>query len=103
MTLAGKPQGIGGKGTQYRPLATAELAAGVKLKNTHKERLFVELNIGGNPAHMPAARRDAFDLTRDWYTADGKSLGANPSRTLKVGETLIVHLNVKTKGVMPTA
>ena len=42
-----------------------------------------------------AARRDAFDIKREWYTADGKALG---DRALKVGETLIVRLNVKTKG-----
>ncbi|MFA7292114.1 MAG: alpha-2-macroglobulin [Rhodocyclaceae bacterium] len=95
MTLAGKPQSIAGKGTQFQSLAAGELASGVKLKNTHKERLFVELNYAGNPAKVPAARRDAFDLKREWYTADGKALG---DRALKVGETLIVRLNVKTKG-----
>ncbi|MFC5302344.1 alpha-2-macroglobulin family protein [Azospira restricta] len=95
LTLAGKAQGVGGKGTQFQSLAAGELATGVKLKNTHKERLFVELNYAGNPAKPPAARRDAFDIRREWYTADGKELG---SRSLKVGETLIVRLNVKTKG-----
>ena len=95
MTLAGKAQNVGGKGTQFQSLAAGELASGVKLKNTHKERLFVELNYAGNPAKAPAARRDAFDIKREWYTADGKALG---DRALKVGETLIVRLNVKTKG-----
>jgi uncharacterized protein YfaS (alpha-2-macroglobulin family) len=95
LTLAGKAQNIGGKGTQFQALAAGELASGVKLKNTHKERLFVELNYAGNPAKAPAARRDAFDIKREWYTADGKALG---DRALKVGETLIVRLNVKTKG-----
>ncbi len=95
MTLAGKPQNVGGKGTQFQSLAAGELASGVKLKNTHKERLFVELNYAGNPAKAPAARRDAFDIKREWYTADGKALG---DRALKVGETLIVRLNVKSKG-----
>jgi len=95
MTLGGKPQNVGGKGTQFQSLAAGELASGVKLKNTHKERLFVELNYAGNPAKAPAARRDAFDIKREWYTADGKALG---DRALKVGETLIVRLNVKTRG-----
>ncbi len=91
----GKAQAIGGKGTHFRPLAVTELASGLKLKNTHKERLFVELNATGNPARMPAARRDAFDLKREWYTADGQPVGSRP---LKVGETLIVRLHVKTHG-----
>lgn len=95
LTAGGKLQTIGGKGTQFQPLAADDLAAGVKINNTHKERLFVELNYAGNPAKMPAARRDAFDLKREWYTADGQSLG---NRTLKVGETLIVRVNVKTRG-----
>ena len=87
------------KGTHFISLPATDLTTGIKLKNTHKERLFVELNYAGNPAKAPAARRDAFDIKREWYTADGKALGADANaRALKVGETLIVRLNVKTKG-----
>ena len=95
VAMAGKAQPIGGKGAQFHPLSATDVATGVKVKNTHKERLFIELNFAGNPARMPPARRDVFDLKREWYTADGKPLGA---RSLKVGETLIVRLNVKTRG-----
>ncbi|MDQ5917451.1 MAG: alpha-2-macroglobulin, partial [Pseudomonadota bacterium] len=83
------------KGTHFLSLAATDLSSGVKLKNTHKDRLFVELNYTGNPAKAPEARRDAFNIKRDWYTADGKELGNRP---LKVGETLIIRLNIKTKG-----
>jgi uncharacterized protein YfaS (alpha-2-macroglobulin family) len=86
---------IATKGTHFLSLSATDLSTGVKLRNTHKERLFLELNYAGNPAKLPAARRDAFELKREWYTADGKALG---DRALKVGETLIVRLNVKTKG-----
>ena len=95
LTRSGKPQAIGGKGTQFQAISAGELSAGLKLKNTHKERLYVELNYSGNPAKAPNARRDVFDLKREWYTADGKPLGNRP---LKVGETLIVRLNVKDSG-----
>ena len=95
LQMAGKPAKLGGDGTQFAPLAAGELAAGLKLKNNHKERLFVELNYSGNPARMPAPRRDAFDIKREWYTAEGKPLG---ERALKVGETLIVRVQVKTRG-----
>jgi uncharacterized protein YfaS (alpha-2-macroglobulin family) len=95
LTQAGKAQPIGGKGAQFQPLSATEVASGVKIRNTHKERLFVELNFAGNPSRMPPARRDVFDLKREWYTADGKPLG---SRALKVGETLIVRVNAKTHG-----
>jgi uncharacterized protein YfaS (alpha-2-macroglobulin family) len=44
---------------------------------------------------MPAARRDDFDLKRDWFTAEGQPLGNRP---LRVGETAIVRLQVKTAG-----
>lgn len=93
--LTGREKGIGGKGTQFAALSAGELSAGVKLKNSHKERLFVELNLAGNPAKMPEARRDVFNLKREWYTADGQPLG---SRVLKVGESLVVKVNVKTRG-----
>jgi uncharacterized protein YfaS (alpha-2-macroglobulin family) len=95
LARAGKAGSIGGKGTQFQALAAGELAAGLKLKNTHKERLYIELNYSGNPAKAPAARRDVFDIKREWYTADGKPVGSRP---LKVGETLIVRLNVKDLG-----
>ena len=39
--------------------------------------------------------RDAFDLKRDWFAADGQPLG---NRVLRVGETAIVRLQVKTTG-----
>ncbi len=86
---------FGGKGTQFKSLTAGELAAGVRLSNTHKERLFVELNYAGNPAKAPAERREVFNAKREWYTVDGKALG---SRNLRVGESLIVHVNLKTRG-----
>ena len=86
---------VGGQGTQFLPLAGGELAAGMTLKNTHRERLFVEINYAGNPAKAPAARRETFDVTRRWYTADGQLLG---KRALRVGESLVVRVNVKTRG-----
>jgi uncharacterized protein YfaS (alpha-2-macroglobulin family) len=92
---AGEAQAIGGRGTQFQALSAAEVAGGVRIRNTHKERLFVELNLTGNPARLPAARRDAFDLRRDWFTADGQPLG---KRTLRVGESAIVRLQVSSSG-----
>ncbi|EXI89449.1 MAG: hypothetical protein AW11_01540 [Candidatus Accumulibacter regalis] len=92
---AGKTQAIGGQGTQYLPLSAEQLAAGVTIRNAGSERLFAELNLAGNPASTPAERRDDFDLKRDWFTAEGKPLGDRP---LRVGETAIVRLRVKSAG-----
>lgn len=95
LLIGGKKQAIGGKGMQFRALSAAEVAGGVTLRNTLKERLFVELDFTGHPAKAPAARRDAFDLKRDWFTADGQPLGR---RTLRVGESALVRLQVKVSG-----
>jgi uncharacterized protein YfaS (alpha-2-macroglobulin family) len=95
LLVNGQTQAIAGKGTQFNALSGGELAAGVRIRNPGKERLFIELTFAGNPLKMPAARRDVFDLRRDWFTADGQPLG---NRTLRVGETAIVRLQVKTAG-----
>lgn len=100
MTRAGKTQAFGGKGTQYLPLAAGALRAGALIRNTDKNPLYLELNYSGNPQRMPAAQREVFDLKRTWYTPQGQELGHRP---LKVGETLIVRLNVKTRSRIANA
>ncbi|HNE39520.1 alpha-2-macroglobulin [Accumulibacter sp.] len=92
---AGKARAIAGPGAAYQSLSADEVAGGLSLRNTHKARLFAELNLSGHPARAPAERREVFDLRRDWFTADGQPLG---KRTLRVGESLLVRLQVKTTG-----
>ena len=87
-------------GTHYREIAARDLAAGVKLTNAHSDRLFVELAISGNPAKPPAPKDDVFNLNRKLYAGDGAALG---ERTLKVGESVIVELIVKTKARIANA
>lgn len=82
-------------GTHYRNIATTELAAGVKLVNTHERRLYLELALTGNPAKMPEASSPAFELKRSLHAADGSPL---PNRELRVGEAIVVQLVVKSKG-----
>ncbi len=91
----GKPLAIGDSGAHYQTLSADEVTGGVKLRNAHSERLYAELNLSGQAAKTPVDRRDAFDLKRDWFTADGKPLGHRP---LRVGETAIVRVEVKTNG-----
>lgn len=100
MTRAGKVQALGGKSTQYLPLTADALRTGMLIHNTDKNPLYLELNYSGNPQRMPAAQREAFDLKRTWYTPDGKELGNRP---LRVGETLIVGVNVKTRSRVANA
>lgn len=93
----GKPAQLGGKGTVFRELSPVQLAAGIKLVNAHKDRLFVELSMSGNPVKLPAPRNDPIELTRSFHNADGTPLG---TRALKVGETVLVHITAKSKTVI---
>jgi uncharacterized protein YfaS (alpha-2-macroglobulin family) len=94
-----KPETINGSGTLIRPLSAAALQGGVRIRNTHKERLYLQLAYSGNPARMPANRDDAIALTRDLFEADGKPL---KSRALKVGESVIVRINVNPRSWVNT-
>jgi len=94
-----KPETINGSGTLIRPLSAAALQGGVRIKNTHKERLYLQLAYSGNPAKMAANRDDAIALTRDLFEADGKPL---KSRALKVGESVIVRINVNPRSWINT-
>ncbi len=90
----GKPVSVSGPGSQIRPLDAASLASGLAIRNTHSDKLFVELAIGGHPARMPAARSDAIALVRSLHAGDGTPIGARP---LKVGESVLVRIQVKPK------
>lgn len=81
-------------GSLIRPLTAEAVAGGVRIKNTHKEPLYLQLGISGYPAKMPANRDDAIALSRDFFEADGKPM---KPRTLKVGETVLVRINVNPK------
>ena len=63
------------------------MQGGIRIKNTHKEKLYLQLSLSGNPTKMPANRDDAIALSRDLFEADGKPM---KSRALKVGESVIV-------------
>ncbi len=86
---------IGGKSTQFVEMPTNDLINGVQIKNTNKEKLFVELTYSGNPQHIAETGSDNFKLTRTWYNADGTPLN---SLNVNVGESLIVRVKVEPKG-----
>ncbi|MBS0368918.1 MAG: alpha-2-macroglobulin family protein [Proteobacteria bacterium] len=85
------PEVINGAGTLIRPLSATALQGGVRIRNTYKDKLYLQLSLSGNPAKMPANRDDAIALSRDLFEADGTPL---KSRTLKVGESVIVRIKV---------
>lgn len=98
LLVGGKEQALSATGSHIQEVSPGDTATGVKLKNTAKEKLFAELSISGHPVKTPATKSDAIALTRTLYDADGDLL---PSRPLKVGETVIVHLKAKTRYRIP--
>jgi len=94
-----KPESITASGNLVRPLTAAALQGGVHFKNTHKEKLYLQLSLSGHPAKMPANRDDAIALSRDLFEADGKPMRPRP---LRVGESVIVRINVNARSWVNT-
>ncbi len=94
-----KPENLRASGSLIRPLSAAELQGGLRIKNTHGEKLYLQLALSGNPARMPASRDDAIALSRDLFEADGKPL---KNRALRVGESVIVRVNVNPRSRVNT-
>jgi uncharacterized protein YfaS (alpha-2-macroglobulin family) len=94
LNAGGKAEQVSRNGTYYRPVAPAELAAGVRIGNMSSGLLYVELSLSGNPMQNPPPRNDAIDLNRTMYTPDGQVIAGRP---LKVGETVIVHIIARSK------
>jgi uncharacterized protein YfaS (alpha-2-macroglobulin family) len=72
-------------------LDLANVRGGIRVKNPGDKKLYLELALAGSPAKMPAARNDVVELRRKLFDAQGKPIG---NRSLKVGETVIVMLEV---------
>ena len=85
---------IATQGTWFKETGASELAAGMKLTNLHDAKLFVELAYSGSPEKQPVAQRKHFELQRALFAPDGTALGA---RALRVGESVIVRLQVKSR------
>jgi len=90
----GEGQPVVATGAAYRSITAAELATGLKLTNTHKEKLYVEVAVSGHTAKPPVPAEKYFELKRTLYAADGSPLGDRP---LRVGEAVLVHLVVKSR------
>lgn len=94
-----KPEVVTASGNLVRPLTASALQGGVRIKNTHKEKLYLQLSLSGHPAKMPANRDDAIALSRDLFEADGKPMRP---RALRVGESVIVRINVNPRSWVNT-
>ncbi|MFC7517101.1 MG2 domain-containing protein [Herbaspirillum sp. GCM10030257] len=94
LSTGGKAEEVNSKSSHFRELTPAELTNGIRIANTHKDRLFVELSLSGNPVRQPAAKSDPIELTRTLHAPDGSVIAG---RALKVGESVLVHLSAKSK------
>jgi len=94
-----KPEALRGTGNLFRPVSDAALQGGVRIKNTHSQKLYVQLSYSGNPTRMPTNRDDAIALDRELFAADGSPL---KGRALKVGESVIVRIKVNPRSWVNT-
>lgn len=88
---------LDGSGSLVRQLGVGELANGIKVKNNHKEKLFLELAFHGHPSKIPPQRKDAIALTRELFDGDGKSLGNVANHVFRVGDTVLVKLTAQAR------
>lgn len=91
MATRDKPESLTAKGSRIVALSASDLGRGLRIKNTYKEKLYLQLSLSGHPVKMPAARDDMIALKRDLFDAEGKPI---TNRSLRVGETVLVRLSV---------
>jgi uncharacterized protein YfaS (alpha-2-macroglobulin family) len=94
LATGGRTEQLTRKGSHFREVAAAQLSSGFGLTNTSAQTLYVELSLTGNPVVNPPAQRDPIDLTRTYYTPDGKPIAGRP---LKVGETVLVRIAARAR------
>lgn len=86
---------IESKGREVRSFGQADLQKGLSLTSQADSALYTEAEVTGYPKSAPPPAQDALmAISRSLHTPDGKLLGDRP---LKVGELLIVHLNVASR------
>ena len=87
-------QALEGRETLQRSVSSAELAKGVQLVNSGTQPLFVAVQAAGLPTQAPTPRQDLIEFEREWLHPDGSAWDGRP---LKVGETLLVNLKVRSR------
>ncbi|MBL8510661.1 MAG: alpha-2-macroglobulin family protein [Betaproteobacteria bacterium] len=87
-------ESLASKTTEMREFDAAQVKRGVSLTNTGKEPLFVAIEASGYPQKTAETKSDLVQLRRTLYNPDGTTVG---ERALKVGEQLLVHVEVTAK------
>ncbi len=97
LVTAGKAEALEGKTTEMREYDAAQIRRGVTVSNGGKDSLYVAFEASGYPVKSRDSKDDVIQLRRSLYAADGTPVG---DRSLKVGEQLLVHLEVIAKRVI---
>ncbi len=101
LLLAGKlQQPVTSRGNEVRSFTTAQLVEGISLTNTGSAPLYIDVTTSGYRREPTPPKTDVFEIQRTLYEPNGNKVG---NRALKVGESLVVHLEVRTHGVFPDA
>lgn len=90
-TLAGEAQPLEGRGPLTQGLSNRQLQHGMALTNSGQTPLYGVLNVTGYPLAAPTPMHNVLDITREYFTLDGKPADLN---NLSSGQLLVVRLNV---------
>jgi uncharacterized protein YfaS (alpha-2-macroglobulin family) len=97
LVSGGKAQALVHKGALFHELSTADVGAGVQIRNTQGTRLYAELVLSGYSAKPLPPRSEEISLSRSYFTPEGQPIG---NRILKVGETVIVRIEAGSKAAI---
>ncbi len=81
-------------------LDSSLLVSPVSTQNTSGDTLYQQMTISGYPSQAPAAGGENLRIRRDYLGMNGQALDL---RSLKSGELVLVHLEVKAKARVPDA
>ncbi|RPE02287.1 alpha-2-macroglobulin family protein [Candidatus Pantoea deserta] len=90
-SLAGETQSLQGRGLLTLGVSENLLQRGVTLTNNSQTTLYGALNVTGYPLAAPSPMHNVLDITRDYFTLDGKPADLN---NLSSGQLLVVRLKV---------
>lgn len=90
-TLAGEAQPLEGRGPLTQGLSESQLQRGMALANSGQTPLYGVLNVTGYPLAAPTPMHNVLDITREYFTLDGKPADLN---NLSSGQLLVVRLKV---------
>jgi len=97
---ATQPQPVTSTSTWRKSLDAADLSAGFQFTAEHDQPLYADVLLNAYGQKPPTPEEQGLSVARNWYSATGKLI--TPGK-VKVGELLLVHLNVTASERAPDA